>query len=295
MIVLAATSAILLVCVGVLVYAYAAFSRLIDDRLYGERERSLPRVYARPVEIRRGQALSQQDLVARLNDLGYAQRATLQQPGEFTVVRNAVTLAPRSGEQASRQIRVVFPPPPSAARQTAVGVRRGIVDIEVTGRGRMDVVGLDPPLLTALMTSGARQKRRHVALSTIPERMQQAVLAIEDQSFYSHPGVNPFRTILAGVQSFFGRAAEGGGASTITQQLARMFFLADEFNAELTSMGEQKVAVIKAVKEVLGLGLAEAKNLVESAPAMLKEGMKKEDAEALKKKIEEAGGKVTLK
>lgn len=68
-----------------------------------------------------------------------------------------------------------------------------------------------------------------------------------------------------------------------------------EFNVELTSFGEQKIAVIKVVKEVLALGLAEAKNLVESAPAMLKEGMKKEDAEALKKKIEEAGGKVTLK
>ncbi len=49
------------------------------------------------------------------------------------------------------------------------------------------------------------------------------------------------------------------------------------------------------MKEVLALGLAEAKTLVESAPAMLKQGMKKEDAEALKKKVEEAGGKVTLK
>jgi large subunit ribosomal protein L7/L12 len=68
-----------------------------------------------------------------------------------------------------------------------------------------------------------------------------------------------------------------------------------EFDVELTSAGEQKIAVIKAVKEALSLGLAEAKTLVESAPAKLKEGMKKEDAEALKKKVEDAGGKVTLK
>ena len=68
-----------------------------------------------------------------------------------------------------------------------------------------------------------------------------------------------------------------------------------EFDVELTAMGEQKIAVIKIVKEVLALGLAEAKTLVESAPAMLKTGVKKEDAEAWKKKIEEAGGKVTLK
>lgn len=68
-----------------------------------------------------------------------------------------------------------------------------------------------------------------------------------------------------------------------------------EFDVELTAVGEQKIAVIKVVKEVLSLGLAESKTLVESAPAMLKTGMKKEDAEALKKKVEEAGGKVTLK
>ena len=68
-----------------------------------------------------------------------------------------------------------------------------------------------------------------------------------------------------------------------------------EFDVELTAMGEQKIAVIKVVKEILALGLAEAKTLVESAPAMLKQAVKKEDAEAWKKKIEEAGGKVTLK
>jgi len=68
-----------------------------------------------------------------------------------------------------------------------------------------------------------------------------------------------------------------------------------EFDVELTAMGEQKIAVIKVVKEILALGLAEAKTLVESAPAMLKQAVKKEDAESWKKKIEEAGGKVTLK
>ncbi|HVM73292.1 MAG TPA: 50S ribosomal protein L7/L12 [Candidatus Paceibacterota bacterium] len=68
-----------------------------------------------------------------------------------------------------------------------------------------------------------------------------------------------------------------------------------EFDVELTAMGEQKIAVIKVVKEILALGLAEAKTLVESAPAMLKQAVKKEDAEVWKKKIEEAGGKVTLK
>ena len=68
-----------------------------------------------------------------------------------------------------------------------------------------------------------------------------------------------------------------------------------EFNVELTSMGEQKIAVIKIVKEVLGLGLSEAKTMVEGAPVLMKADVKKEDAETWKKRIEEVGGKVTLK
>jgi len=69
----------------------------------------------------------------------------------------------------------------------------------------------------------------------------------------------------------------------------------DSFDVELTSAGETKIQVIKAVKGALGLGLKEAKDLVDGAPAMLKEGMKKEEAEELQKAVEEAGGKVTLK
>lgn len=67
------------------------------------------------------------------------------------------------------------------------------------------------------------------------------------------------------------------------------------FNVELTASGEQKIAVMKVVKEVLTLGLKEAKDLVDGAPAMLKEGMKKAEAEEFKKKLEAAGAKVTLK
>jgi large subunit ribosomal protein L7/L12 len=67
------------------------------------------------------------------------------------------------------------------------------------------------------------------------------------------------------------------------------------YNVHLKDAGAQKIGIIKIVKEVLALGLKEAKDLVDAAPAVLKEGMKKEEAEALKKKIEEAGGKVELK
>lgn len=63
----------------------------------------------------------------------------------------------------------------------------------------------------------------------------------------------------------------------------------------LAAAGEQKIAVIKVIKEVLALGLKEAKDMVDGAPILVKDGMKKEDADVLKKKIEEAGGKVEYK
>ncbi|AJI82100.1 TPA: 50S ribosomal protein L7/L12 [Yersinia enterocolitica] len=68
-----------------------------------------------------------------------------------------------------------------------------------------------------------------------------------------------------------------------------------EFNVVLASFGDNKVAVIKAVRGATGLGLKEAKDLVESAPAVLKEGVNKDEAESLKKSLEEAGASVEIK
>ena len=79
----------------------------------------------------------------------------------------------------------------------------------------------------------------------------------------------------------------GGGAGAAEEQT--------EFDAMLTSFGEKKVPVIKAVRALTGLGLKEAKDLVESAPAAVKEGVTKAEAEEIKKQIEEAGGKVEVK
>lgn len=67
------------------------------------------------------------------------------------------------------------------------------------------------------------------------------------------------------------------------------------FDVELTATGDSKINVIKAVKEITGLGLKEAKDLVDGAPKMIKTGVKKEEAEEIKSKIETAGGQVTLK
>ena len=68
-----------------------------------------------------------------------------------------------------------------------------------------------------------------------------------------------------------------------------------EFNVELTEVGAEKVKVIKIVREITGLGLKEAKDLVDGAPSIIKEGVEKAEGEAIAKQVEEVGGKVTLK
>ena len=80
-------------------------------------------------------------------------------------------------------------------------------------------------------------------------------------------------------------AADGGAAAETK----------DEFDIELTEVGDKKINVIKVVRTITGLGLKEAKELVESAPKSVKEGAKKDEAEEIKKKLEEAGATVELK
>ena len=82
--------------------------------------------------------------------------------------------------------------------------------------------------------------------------------------------------------------AAGGAAAPAAEEKT-------EFDVVLADVGAEKIKVIKAVREITGLGLAEAKGLVESAPKAVKEGVSKDEAEELKKKLEEAGAKVELK
>jgi large subunit ribosomal protein L7/L12 len=83
-------------------------------------------------------------------------------------------------------------------------------------------------------------------------------------------------------------AAGGGAAAAVAEEKT-------EFNVMLMEIGANKIGVIKAVREITGLGLAEAKALVEGAPKAVKEGANKADSDAMKKKLEEAGAKVELK
>ena len=85
--------------------------------------------------------------------------------------------------------------------------------------------------------------------------------------------------------------AAGGAAPAAAEAAAEK----TEFDVVLASFGDEKIKVIKAVREITGLGLADAKAVVEAAPKAIKEGVSKDEAEELKKKLEEAGAKVELK
>jgi large subunit ribosomal protein L7/L12 len=117
-------------------------------------------------------------------------------------------------------------------------------------------------------------------LSNMPViQLAELIKTLEDKW-----GVKAAPAVVAGVAG----PAAGGGAAPAAEEKT-------EFNVELKESGANKINVIKVVREITGLGLKEAKDLVEGAPKTVKEGANKADAEAMKKKLEAAGAKVELK
>ncbi|MEX0650280.1 MAG: 50S ribosomal protein L7/L12 [Candidatus Andersenbacteria bacterium] len=126
----------------------------------------------------------------------------------------------------------------------------------------------------------------------VPAKFQDLVKQIEEMSVLELSELvkvleDKFGVSAAAPVAVAAAAPAGGEASAAAEKTS--------FTVELTDAGPQKIAVIKAVREVTGLGLKDAKAVVDKAPATIKENVPKEEAEELKKKLEEAGGKVELK
>jgi len=122
----------------------------------------------------------------------------------------------------------------------------------------------------------------------VPSKFKKLVEEVETMSVLE---LNELVKVLEkkfGVSAVAMAAPAAGGGDTGDEEQ-------NEFTVHLVEVGAQKIAVIKAIKEVLGLGLKEAKELVDGAPADVKAGVKKEEAEEMKAKLEEAGAKVELK
>lgn len=250
-------------------YYYVSFANLIDARIHGARQRVFPQIFARPLELRKNQALTSRQLIDRLNDLGYAQRLTLERPGEFSVNDMVVTIAPRTGDLKGQGVRVFFRPPTAADRRQAkpsptakptkapprrAPVRPGdhVFELELGGKPA-DRLTMDTPLLTSLVSGGEREKRRPVALAAIPPHVVNAVLAIEDRRYYYHPGVDPIRMGGAIVDSVFG-GGRISATSTLTQQLVRNVIL-PQFEGWNLQTARERNLKRKVLEQLLALVL----------------------------------------
>lgn len=126
----------------------------------------------------------------------------------------------------------------------------------------------------------------------VPKKFKELVEGIEQMSVLDLAELvkvleDKFGVSAAAPAMMVAGGAAGGGAGEEVEK--------DSFDVELVGAGDNKIAVIKVVREITGLGLKEAKGIVDSAPKVVKEGVSKDEAEELKKKIEEAGGGVVLK
>ena len=122
----------------------------------------------------------------------------------------------------------------------------------------------------------------------VPEKFQSLVASIEKMSIIEVAELVKLLEAKWGVSAAAPAAAAAGAGAAAAEEKS-------SFNIELTEAGANKIGVIKVVREITGLGLKEAKDLVDAAPKVIKEGVAKAEADDLKKKLEEAGAKVALK
>lgn len=123
----------------------------------------------------------------------------------------------------------------------------------------------------------------------VPEKFQDLVSKIEKMS------VLDLAELVKILEDKFGVSAAAPAMMMAAAPAAEAAEVKDSFDVEITESGANKIAVIKVVRTLTELGLKEAKDLVDAAPKVVKEGVKKEEAEKIKKELEEAGAKVTLK
>ncbi len=123
----------------------------------------------------------------------------------------------------------------------------------------------------------------------VPAKFKDIVSKVEEMS------VLDLHELVKVLEEKFGVSAQASAGPAVAAGAGEEAEVKSAFTVELTAAGEQKIAVMKVVKEVLALGLKEAKDLVDGVPSVLKENMKKEEADEFKAKLEAAGAKVTLK
>jgi penicillin-binding protein 1B len=214
---LAGVAIVAVACLLVFGFYWLKYRGLVDDRLkQGPLFASLAQVYAAPQEVRPGQQRTADSIAASLRRSGYNGDAAHGNPmGSFELRSNSILIKP--GPQS-------FLATDGATINTSGGV---VQSISAENGAALAGYKLEPQLITALSEDKGRTKRRLVTYNQIPPQMVQAVMAIEDRRFFDHGGLNYARTIKCAVQDMLAHHMSCGG-STLTQQLARGFFLTPE-------------------------------------------------------------------
>jgi penicillin-binding protein 1B len=194
-------------------YYYSHYQKVVDDRLNnGPLFASTAQIYAAPKEVRTGQTLTLASIAQDLRRAGFNANPNL---GTYQISGDTITIKPGPGSFHSTD-------------GATITVTDGVVqNIAADTGAALRAYELEPQLITGLSEDKNRTKRRLVTYSQIPKPMVQAVTAIEDRRFFDHGGLNFGRLVKCGVQDVISHHAVCGG-STLTQQLARGFFLTPE-------------------------------------------------------------------
>lgn len=209
--------AIFLTSAGLFTYFYIKYGRMIDARLSGHILQSTTQIFSAPEHISVGQALSPQELTAYLQRAGYRAETDENALGQYTVQKNSVDVRPSklSYFGGGNALDVQF----------SGHVIRTIRPL--SGGTSMETAEIEPELVTNLFDS-AREKRRPVRYDDLPPVLVHAILSAEDKRFFDHGGFDFVRIAGAAWADLRHTSNHFQGASTITMQVARTFFLSNE-------------------------------------------------------------------
>jgi len=191
---------------------------MIDQRLSGHIQQTTARIYAAPMHIYMGEALTVVDMANHLQRAGYSELDVTGTPGRYILHGNEIEIRPSADSYFGAKNRLVID-------FTAAGIQK--IRSMDTG-GALDSAEVEPELLTSLFDS-TREKRRAISYNDIPRILRDAVLSVEDRRFFEHPGFDPVR-ILGAAWADLRHGARVQGGSTISMQVARSFF----FNSDRT-------------------------------------------------------------
>jgi penicillin-binding protein 1B len=191
---------------------------MIDQRLSGHIQQTTARIYAAPMRIYTGEALTVTDLANHLQRAGYSELDVNGTPGRYVLHGREIEIRPSAESYFGGKNRLVV---------DFSGTDIQKIRAMDTGAA-VDSADVEPELLTSLFDS-SREKRRAISYNDIPKVLRDAVLSVEDRRFFEHPGFDPIR-IFGAAWADLRHGARVQGGSTISMQVARSFF----FNSDRT-------------------------------------------------------------